>query len=156
MNLTHIKKDGSLNMVDVSSKEDTLRTATVSGSIYINKEGIKLIKENNIKKGDVLTVAKTAGIMGAKQTSYLIPLTHNILIDNVDIDIQVDEDKLTVFSTARSTGKTGVEMEALVGCNIALMTIYDMVKAVDKNMVIGDIRLLKKTGGKSGEYTWQK
>ncbi|NMA87359.1 MAG: cyclic pyranopterin monophosphate synthase MoaC [Tissierellia bacterium] len=152
MEFTHFNTEGRAHMVEVGGKEDTKRTAIARGEIQMKKETIELIKEGMIKKGDVLSVAQIGGIMGAKETSHLIPMCHNINLTGVDIEFNILEEKILVESTVKTIGKTGVEMEALTAVSIALLTIYDMCKAVDKDMVLGDIKLMKKTGGKSGEY----
>jgi len=154
-NLSHVDENGKINMVDVSPKDVTERIAVAYGKITMSKEAFNLVENNNFnKKGDVVTTAKIAGIMAAKKTSELIPLCHPLLIDKVQIDIELDEDNYSVEVTGyvKCAGKTGIEMEALTGVSIALLTIYDMVKAVDKSMVISDIKLLEKKGGKSGHY----
>jgi cyclic pyranopterin phosphate synthase len=142
--LTHTDKKGKAVMVDVGEKEIQLRIAKASGHIILAAETIKLIKDNLLKKGDVLTVAQLAGISAAKQTSYLIPLCHNIVLENVKVDVVVDSTGVRVESEVRCTGKTGVEMEALTAVGIALLTVYDMCKAVDKKMVIDNIGLTEK------------
>jgi cyclic pyranopterin phosphate synthase len=142
--LTHTDKKGKAVMVDVGEKEIQLRIAKASGHIILAEETIKLIKDNLLKKGDVLTVAQLAGISAAKQTSYLIPLCHNIVLDKIKVDVVVDSTGVRVESEVRCTGKTGVEMEALTAVSIALLTVYDMCKAVDKNMIIDNIGLTEK------------
>jgi cyclic pyranopterin phosphate synthase len=149
MELTHFNSEGHARMVDVGEKNQTKRVAVAKGYIEMSPDTINIIKNNNMKKGDVLSVAQVGGIMGAKKTWDLIPMCHNILLDGVDIDFNVEEDKIWVIATAKTTGKTGIEMEALTAVSLACLTIYDMCKAVDKHMVIGDIKLIKKTGGKS-------
>ena len=141
-------------MFDVSEKQITFREATASGKIKVSKEVMEAIKTGNSKKGDVLGVARIAGIMGIKKTSELIPMCHTILIQKCVIDFEILEEKLeiAVFCTLKTEGKTGVEMEALTGVSIALLTIYDMCKAIDKRMEIGEIRLEEKKGGKSGHF----
>ena len=156
MELTHVNEEGKARMVEVGEKEDTARIAVAFGSIRMKRETARLIKENLIKKGDVLTVSKIAGILGAKKTSDLIPLCHNIVLSGVEISFKMGEDVIEIMAQAHSVGKTGVEMESLTAVSVAALTIYDMCKAVDKEMVIGDIKLLKKTGGKSGNYTRQE
>jgi cyclic pyranopterin phosphate synthase len=143
--LTHIDNKGKAVMVDVGDKENQLRIAKAEGHIFLAPETIALINENLMKKGDVLTVAQLAGISAAKKTSELIPLCHNIVIENVKVDASVDNTGIIVRSEVRCTGKTGVEMEALTAVNVALLTVYDMCKAVDKNMIIENIRLIEKT-----------
>jgi cyclic pyranopterin phosphate synthase len=152
MEFTHFNTEGRAHMVEVGEKDDTKRTAIAQGKIQMKKETIELIKEGMIKKGDVLSVAQIGGIMGAKKTSDLIPMCHNINLTGVDIKFNVLEDSIVVQSKVNTIGKTGVEMEALTAVSLALLTIYDMCKAVDKDMIMGDIKLIKKTGGKSGEY----
>lgn len=142
--LTHINTSGKAVMVDVGDKESQLRIARATGHILLAKDTISLIKENLLKKGDVLAVAQLAGISAAKKTSDLIPLCHNIVLENVRVDATVDTTGVAVESEVRCTGKTGVEMEALTAVNVALLTVYDMCKAVDKNMVIEYVRLVEK------------
>lgn len=151
---THFDADGNAVMVDVSNKTQTTRTAIASGKIQVNKEIITLIKEGNNKKGDVLGVAQIAGIMGAKSTSSLIPLCHPLPIQKCEINFNINEVTctITVTATVKTMGQTGVEMEALTAATTALLTIYDMCKAVDKGMIIQEVQLLKKTGGKSGDF----
>ena len=152
--LTHIDKDGNAKMVDVSKKSNSNRVAVASGFIELNNATIDLIKVGNSKKGDVLTVAKIAGIQASKKTSSLIPLCHNINLDSINIEFRISnkENKIYCQSTVGCSGKTGVEMEALTAVSIALLTIYDMCKASDKNMVISEIKLVEKHGGKSGVW----
>ena len=156
MELTHLDKNGNAIMVDVSEKEVTHRIATACGKIIVGQDVLASIKENTNKKGDVLAVARVAGIMAAKRTSELIPLCHLLMLTKCTIDFTInEEDKYIEAScTVKTDGKTGVEMEALTGVQIALLTIYDMCKAIDKKMVITDVHLLAKSGGKSGEFTW--
>ncbi|HBL74176.1 MAG TPA: cyclic pyranopterin monophosphate synthase MoaC [Prolixibacteraceae bacterium] len=143
--LTHTDEKGRASMVDVSGKPDQIREATASGIILLQKETLELIQENKIKKGDVLTVAEIAGIQAAKKTSELIPLCHPLQISKINVTCSLVKKGIEAVCTVKCTGQTGVEMEALTGVNIALLTIYDMCKAVDKSMVISDVRLLKKT-----------
>lgn len=151
--LTHTDGRGKADMVDVSPKNDTLRTAKACGYVKVSKEVYDAIEQNQLKKGDVLTVAKIAGIQAAKKTSELIPLCHNIFISKIALDLKLlDGDKVVIESFAKTTGPTGIEMEALTAVSAAALTVYDMCKAIDKSMVISGIRLLEKTGGKSGEY----
>ena len=145
--LTHTDDGGKANMVEISNKEIVSRTAKARGKIYLSKETLKLIKENNIKKGEVLSVARIAGIMGAKQTSNLIPLCHNINIEKVAVDFIIEEDGITIESYCKCNYKTGIEMESLTAVSIAALTIWDMCKAVDKNMRISDIKLIEKNKG---------
>ncbi|HLO90052.1 MAG TPA: cyclic pyranopterin monophosphate synthase MoaC [Lentimicrobium sp.] len=142
---SHTDEKGKANMVDVSMKNMQDRIATASGKIFLQSETISLIRENQIKKGDVLTVAEIAGIQAAKQTSSLIPLCHPLLLTKVEVKTQIFEDGVEVKSMVRCAGLTGVEMEALTAVSVALLTIYDMCKAVDKKMVIGEITLIGKT-----------
>jgi len=144
MNLTHVNKKGESNMVDISSKGVVHREARASGKIFLNRETLKLIRENLISKGDVLSVARIAGISGAKFTSYLIPLCHNITINKIDIGFEFEEDGIVIKSEAICDGKTGIEMEALTAVSVSALTIYDMCKAVDKSMVISNIKLVEK------------
>jgi|TARA_B110000196_G_scaffold71129_1_gene60924 cyclic pyranopterin phosphate synthase len=152
--LTHLNDHGQAHMVDIASKVDSDRTAIATGSISMKKETLELITKGNIPKGDVLTVARIAGIMGAKKTSELIPLCHPLPLSKVDINLSINDNLpgLDVKATVRTFGKTGVEMEALTGVSITALTIYDMVKAVDKTMSINKIILTFKDGGKSGRF----
>jgi cyclic pyranopterin phosphate synthase len=152
--LTHLGADGKADMVDVGAKAQTERTAIAEGLVTMRAETLKTIVEGNAKKGDVLGAARIAGIMAAKKTHELIPLCHPLLLTKVAVDIEPDEalPGLRVTALARVTGKTGVEMEALTAASVACLTIYDMAKAVDRGMVISGIRLVQKTGGKSGDY----
>lgn len=152
MGFTHFNKSGRAHMVEVSDKDDTKRVAIARGTIKMKKETLDMIKEGLIKKGDVLSVAQIGGIMGCKKTSDLIPMCHNIFISGSDIRFNILEDAIEIESEVKTIGKTGVEMEALTAVSMAALTIYDMCKAVDKDMVISDVRLIKKTGGKSGVY----
>ena len=156
MELTHLDKNGNAIMVDVSEKEVTHRIATAYGKILVSQEILASIKENTNKKGDVLAVARVAGIMAAKRTSELIPLCHLLMLTKCTVDFTINEEEkyIEAICTVKTDGKTGVEMEALTGVQIALLTIYDMCKAIDKKMVITDVHLLSKSGGKSGEFTW--
>lgn len=151
---SHFNESGRARMVDVSEKSETARTAVAAGRVLVNEETFRLIKTGGMKKGDVLATAQIAGIMGAKRTPDIIPMCHPIMISGVDIDFNLNEEDLAVeiLATAKCTGVTGVEMEALTAVSVAALTVYDMCKAVQKDMVISDIRLLKKTGGKSGEF----
>mmetsp|Transcript_4584 Transcript_4584/g.15081 ORF Transcript_4584/g.15081 Transcript_4584/m.15081 type:complete len:264 (+) Transcript_4584:1401-2192(+) len=152
--LTHVDSTGRASMVDVAPKADTLRSATASGRVLLGAEAFRLVAHNQVKKGDVLTVAQIAGINGAKMTSSLIPLCHNILIRGVDVKLQLDPDRnaVNILATATTVGPTGVEMEALTACSVAGLTVYDMCKAVSKDIEITDIKLQKKSGGKSADY----
>jgi cyclic pyranopterin phosphate synthase len=150
--LTHLDEDGSAHMVDVSAKAVTTRQAVASGRIAMSEEAANAIAQGLVKKGDVLAVARVAGIMAAKRTADLIPLCHPVALSSVSIDFALDRSGVTVTATAKTAGQTGVEMEALTAATVALLTVYDMAKALDKGMVIGEVRLLSKTGGKSGEW----
>ncbi len=152
--LTHFDDDGKAVMVDITEKNVTERTAVATGEIVMNKETLEAVKKGNIKKGDVLGVARIAAIMAAKQTQSLIPMCHNILLTNAKIEFSFDDEgnKILIKSTVKTTGKTGVEMEALTMVSIAGLTIYDMCKSMDKSMAIGEIRLVEKHGGKSGDW----
>ena len=152
--LTHIDKDGKAKMVDVSEKGYTHRVAYAGGSVVVGEKILKMIKENEIKKGDVLNTAKIAGILGAKKVGELIPLCHPLNLTFIDIKFQLDEGngKVLIFSEAKINASTGVEMEALTGVNIAALTVYDMCKGVDKGIFIGESFLIKKEGGKSGLF----
>jgi cyclic pyranopterin phosphate synthase len=141
---SHINKEGKANMVDVGGKPDQVRTAKASGFIQLQSKTIELIRENLIKKGDVLTLAEIAGIQAAKETSRLIPLCHTLMLNKVEVKTVVQDDGIAVNSMVKCTGKTGVEMEALTAVSMALLTIYDMCKAVDKKMTITDIKLDSK------------
>ncbi|EPH10004.1 molybdenum cofactor biosynthesis protein C [Campylobacter ureolyticus ACS-301-V-Sch3b] len=150
--LTHLDENNQPKMVDVSLKNETLRIAKASGIIRMSEEAFRAIKENTAKKGPVLQTAVVAAIMGTKKTSELIPMCHPLLISSVKVDIKELKNAFKLFVSVKITGKTGVEMEALTGVSVGLLTIYDMVKAIDKAMVIDEIMLLSKSGGKSGEY----
>lgn len=143
--LTHTDNKGKAVMVDVGDKEIQLRIAKASGHIFISPDTLSLIKANLLKKGDVLTLSQVAGIYAAKKTSELIPLCHNIVLDNIKIDAAIDKTGVQIVSEVRCSGKTGVEMEALTAVSVALLTVYDMCKAVDKNMIIDNIGLMEKT-----------
>ncbi|WP_117191130.1 cyclic pyranopterin monophosphate synthase MoaC [Rhizobium terrae] len=152
--LTHIGASGEAHMVDVGDKTETARSATAEGYVRMQPETLSLIREGNARKGDVIGTARLAGIMAAKKTSDLIPLCHPLMLTKVSVEIAEDDTLpgLRVTATAKLTGKTGVEMEALTAVSVACLTIYDMAKAADKGMEIGGIRLLEKTGGKSGIF----
>lgn len=152
MDFTHFNESGRAHMVDVGDKDNTKRTAIATGRIRMKKETIEKIRQGLIEKGDVLSVAQVAGIMGAKKTSDIIPMCHNIILNGADIRFSIQEDYIDLEAEVKTTGKTGVEMEALTAVSIACLTIYDMCKAIDKDMIIEDIKLIKKTGGKSGDY----
>jgi len=152
--LTHIDADGNAVMVDVSKKEATERIAVAAGSVIMRPETLALITGGSVKKGDVLSVAQLAGIMGAKRTPDLIPLCHPLNLNSVSVELACDADRgaVDITATCKLTGRTGVEMEALTAVSVAALTVYDMVKAVDRGMVIENIRLVHKSGGKSGTY----
>jgi cyclic pyranopterin phosphate synthase len=152
--LTHLDEHGAARMVDVGAKPETERVAVAGGAVYMQPETLRLIRDGAIKKGDVLTVARIAGVMAAKRTSELIPLCHPLPLTHLDVDLVLDEavSAVRITATARTVGKTGVEMEALTAVSVAALTIYDMAKAVDRGMRISDIRLLEKRGGQRGDY----
>ena len=150
--LTHLDEHGQARMVDVGAKAETARKAVASGRIRMNTEALCAIRDGDTPKGDVLAAARIAGIMAAKKTGELIPLCHPLALDSVTLDFAFEEGALRATATAALTGKTGVEMEAMTATSIALLTIYDMAKALDKGMVIEEVRLLSKTGGKSGDW----
>ncbi len=152
MSLTHLDEAGNAAMVDVSAKAETLREAVAEGRITMSAEALAAIREGAVKKGDVLATARIAGIMAAKKTSELIPLCHPLMLSKVAVDFAFEDDGVRVTALARLSGPTGVEMEALTAASVALLTIYDMAKALDKGMVIGGVRLLEKRGGKSGDW----
>ncbi|MEK1891204.1 MAG: cyclic pyranopterin monophosphate synthase MoaC [Phyllobacterium sp.] len=153
--LTHLDETGAAHMVDVGGKAETERVATAQGSVKMLPETLALIRSGNAAKGDVIGTARIAGIMAAKKTHDLIPLCHPLLLNKISVDIEADETLpgLHVAATVTLTGKTGVEMEALTAVSVACLTIYDMAKAADKGMIIQDIRLVRKTGGKSGDWS---
>lgn len=156
MDFTHINENGNAIMVDVSSKEDTERVACAAGKIYMTEECFKRVIDHQVKKGDVLSCARIAGIMGAKKTSDLIPLCHILNLTKAELDFELcpEDFSIKAICTVKTVGKTGVEMEALTGLNVALLTIYDMCKALDKRMHIEDVHLLSKSGGKSGDFLY--
>lgn len=151
--LTHIDDEGAARMVDVSGKAATAREATATGRITMSGEAAAAIRAGNVKKGDVLGAARIAGIMAAKRTSDLIPLCHPLPLTGVTLDLEADDTGVTATATVRTTHTTGVEMEALTAVSVALLTVYDMAKALDRGMAIGEIRLLAKSGGRSGDWT---
>ena len=153
---THFDDKGNANMVDVSYKDITKRIATATGSIFMNREAMDAVVGKKIKKGDVLTVAQVAGIMGTKKTSEIIPMCHPLFLSNAKIEFEIDEkaSSIRAICTAVTEARTGVEMEALTGVSVALLTIYDMCKSIDKRMEIKGIHLVSKTGGKSGDFTF--
>lgn len=150
--LTHLGADGAAHMVDVSAKADTAREAVAEGRINMSAEALDAVRAGNIKKGDVLGTARIAGIMAAKKTSELIPLCHPLMLSQIAIAFEFEDHGIRAEARVRLNGPTGVEMEALTAVSVALLTLYDMAKALDKSMVISDIRLLSKTGGKSGDW----
>lgn len=152
--LTHIGEDGEARMVDVSDKDVTDRTATARGSVLMAPETLKLIIDGSVKKGDVISVARLAGIMAAKRTADLIPLCHPLALNKIDVDLTCDPARNTVDieATCRLKGRTGVEMEALTAVSVAALTVYDMCKAVDRGMRLTEIRLVHKAGGRSGDF----
>jgi cyclic pyranopterin phosphate synthase len=154
MTLTHVDESGRVQMVNVGEKPDTERVAVAKGEVRMRPETLRLIAEGSMPKGNVLTTAQIAGIMAAKHTPDLIPLCHPLQLTKVDVDFEVDEEQayIEITATVRCRGKTGVEMEALTAVSIAALTVYDMAKAVEKSMRIGNIRLVEKSGGKSGEW----
>lgn len=155
---SHFDKNGNAVMVDVSAKTPTFRTAVATGYIAVGPEIMAAVTEGNVKKGDVLGVARVAGIMGVKQTSSLIPMCHPLPIQECAVDFERDQEnsRIHVYCTVKTEGKTGVEMEALTGVQTALLTIYDMCKAIDKHMVMSEIHLVEKTGGKSGVFRFEE
>lgn len=152
--LSHLNNDGQAQMVDVSQKDITGRLAIASGSVIANEEAMRLVASGQNKKGNVEETARLAGILAAKQTSSLIPLCHALSLDHVDVELTRTKTGFDIRASVRSSGKTGVEMEALTAVSVTALTIYDMLKAVDKSIVIGEVRLLEKRGGKSGDYLW--
>ena len=154
MEFTHFDAEGNAWMVDISEKDVTRREAAACGRIAMSEECFRKVKAGQMKKGDVLGVARIAGIMGAKKTSDLIPLCHNLNLTGLEVWFEMEEEShaIKAYCKAKTTGKTGVEMEALTGVQVALLTVYDMCKAVDKRMMIRDVRLLQKSGGKSGDF----
>ncbi len=152
--MTHVDEEGRVRMVDVGGKLDTERVAVARGEVTMRPETLRLIVEQGVPKGDVLAVAQVAGIMAAKRTPDLIPLCHPLLLTKVDVEFRINEEasRIEIIATVRCRGKTGVEMEALTAVSVAALTIYDMAKAVEKTMRIGNIRLVRKSGGKSGDW----
>jgi len=157
MSLTHFDADGKAHMVDVSDKETTARIAVAEGWVKMSQQAFDLMREGSVKKGDVAGVARLAGIMGAKKTADLIPLCHPLALSKVAVEIEPDAERpgVRIAATVKTTGQTGVEMEALSAVSTAALTVYDMLKAVDKSMEIGGIKLMLKDGGKSGRYEAQ-
>ena len=158
MELTHFNEQGRARMVDVSEKAQTYRVARAAATVRMAKATMDKIKEGSIGKGDVLAVAQVAGIMAAKKNSELIPMCHLLMLTKCKVDFEMLEEtkEIKVVCLVKTTGKTGVEMEALTGVQIALLTIYDMCKAIDKHMVMSEIHLVEKTGGKSGDFVWKE
>ena len=151
--LTHVDESGAARMVDVSGKAVTARTATASGRVLVSAEVVELLRGGGVPKGDALAVARIAGIMGAKQTPALIPLCHPLAVSGVTVDLTVADDAVEISATVRTSDRTGVEMEALTAVSVAALTVFDMVKAVDKSGVITDVRVETKSGGKSGDWS---
>ena len=153
--LSHVGSDGSARMVDVGGKPSTQRIARASGSIRMQAATVEAIRRNGLVKGDVLTVARVAGIMAAKRTAELIPLCHTLALDDVQVSASLDDELpgVRVEAAAKTSGRTGVEMEAMVAVSVTLVTVYDMAKGIDRGMVISDVRLEEKSGGKSGQWT---
>ncbi len=151
--LTHLDESGKARMVDIGGKAETRRVAVASGFIAMSAPALAAIRDGDVPKGDVLATARIAGIMAAKKCAELIPLCHPLALDSVTVDFALEDGGVRVTATASLSGRTGVEMEAMTACSIALLTIYDMAKAIDKAMVIGEVRLLSKSGGKSGDWT---
>jgi cyclic pyranopterin phosphate synthase len=152
MNLTHLDEHGKARMVDVGGKAETQRLAVAEGRIAMSPAALEAIRDGNVPKGDVLAAARIAGIMAAKKTAELIPLCHPLALDAVHVDFVLEADGVRVTTSASLTGRTGVEMEAMTAVSVALLTIYDMAKAIDKGMVISGVRLIEKRGGKSGHW----
>jgi cyclic pyranopterin phosphate synthase len=150
--LTHLNADGGAHMVDVSAKADTAREAVAEGRIRLSAEALEAVRAGNMKKGDVLGTARIAGIMAAKKTSDLIPLCHPLMLSKISVEFEYEATAVRVEARVTLNGPTGVEMEALTAVTVTLLTLYDMAKALDKSMVISDVRLLSKTGGKSGDW----
>ncbi len=153
MKLSHLDEKGQARMVDVGHKPDTERVAIAKGEVHMSSETLRLVKEGNLPKGDVFAVARLAGIMAAKRTPELIPLCHPLLLSHIDVELSINEERscIEITATVRSTGKTGVEMEALTAVSVAALAVYDMAKGVEKTMRIQNIRLVEKHGGKSGD-----
>lgn len=150
--LTHLNADGAAHMVDVSAKVDTAREAVAEGRIKMSARALEAVRAGNTKKGDVLGTARIAGIMAAKKTSHLIPLCHPLMLSKISVEFEYEATAIRVEARVRLNGPTGVEMEALTAVSVTLLTLYDMAKALDKSMLITDVRLLSKTGGKSGDW----
>ncbi|MBF4462142.1 MULTISPECIES: cyclic pyranopterin monophosphate synthase MoaC [unclassified Rathayibacter] len=153
--LTHVRGDGAVHMVDVSAKEATARTAVAEGYVETTPEVVRLLAQGELPKGEALGVARVAGILGAKATSTLIPLCHPLALDGVDIDLEPQDGRVRIEARVRTSGRTGVEMEALTAVSVAALTVYDMIKAVDRSAVVTGIRVLAKAGGRSGSWSAQ-
>ena len=153
MEMTHINEQGRAKMVDVSEKAETCRTATATATVNVTPETMQIIRTGGIKKGDVLSVAQVAGIMAAKKTADIIPMCHPLMLSSVDIRFELTDTEIHIISTVKCKGVTGVEMEALTAASTAALTVYDMCKSVQRDITITDIMLLRKSGGKSGEFT---
>ena len=151
--LTHVDESGAARMVDVSGKDATAREAAATGRVLVSPEVVALLRSGDVPKGDALAVARVAGIMAAKRTPDLVPLCHPLALSGVTVDLEVTDDAVEIRATVRTTDRTGVEMEALTAVSVAALTVFDMVKAVDKSGVISDVRVESKSGGKSGEWT---
>lgn len=151
-NFTHLDESGNAKMVDISGKQDSVRVAVASGLVKVNKEVLELAKDNSLPKGDLFATARIAGIIAAKKTSELIPLCHPLSINAVEIEIKAGSEGFLIIATVKTSGKTGVEMEALTAVSVASLTVIDMVKAIDKTAEISEVKLLEKTGGKSGNW----
>ena len=150
--LSHINDKGEANMVDINNKKESKRKATATGTIILSKKAINEIKKEKISKGNVLNTARIAGIMAAKKTSDLIPLCHPIPVEAIKIDFDIEDNNINVLAIVSTSSKTGVEMEALMAVNIACLTIYDMIKSIDKHTKINSVKLISKSGGKSGDW----
>ncbi|HJM37877.1 MAG TPA: cyclic pyranopterin monophosphate synthase MoaC [Acidimicrobiales bacterium] len=150
--LSHVDENGKAQMVDVGNKDDTKRSATASGKVFMSTETLEALERQELKKGDVLGVARVAGIQAAKKTSELIPLCHPLAINFASVDFRIRESCVEIQATVKTSGKTGVEMEALTACSVAALTVYDMCKSMDKSITIEEVKLLEKTGGKSGDW----
>ncbi len=151
--LTHVDESGAARMVDVSGKDVTAREAVATGRVLVSREVVALLRSGDVPKGDALAVARVAGIMAAKRTPDLVPLCHTLSLSGVTVDLEVTDDAVEIRAAVRTTDRTGVEMEALTAVSVAALTVFDMVKAVDKSGVISDVRVESKSGGKSGEWT---
>ncbi|MGB2287326.1 MAG: cyclic pyranopterin monophosphate synthase MoaC [Porticoccaceae bacterium] len=151
--LTHLNSEGEAHMVDVSAKADTVRTAIAQSQVQLSADIVSAITDDRLPKGDLLATARIAGIQAAKKCSELIPLCHPLPLSKVTVDIELQEQSLVITALCKTTGKTGVEMEALTAASVAALTVYDMCKGIDKGMIIGATKLLRKTGGKSGDWS---